>query len=197
LFRRPKAMASASPKVVRSSSRVWVASNAGGAGSGVPGLTTVSVGLTFRSGGTRRRSFRAAWMTSSAPGQGPCQEAQPATCKRSARTPTQPTSRGTRSVKVEGNGKAIRAKGVPPRGRTGPAATRFRWVSGHRQFTRPGTSQVSAQSLLNFTPSALADGWDPGPFAVRPARRPLLLLHANSTFKVVLPSAVSTAQQFG
>ena len=87
LFRRAKAMASPSAKIVGLASGLSLGNGSGNRWLGSPGLTTVSAGLTFRSGGIRTRAVTAASETSGGMGKGRCQEAQPARKRRATSTP--------------------------------------------------------------------------------------------------------------
>ena len=104
LFRNAKAMASGSAKIVRSGPGPWLGA---GSAAGVPGSTTLSEGLTFRSRGTTTRAAAPAWVTSFGMGKGRSHGAHPATSSTGIRTRIQPSGRGTAAVKVEG--QAIRA----------------------------------------------------------------------------------------
>ena len=112
-------MASASAKVAVSGPRSRVADWSECGWPGVPGLTTVSAGLTFRSGGIRTRAAMPSGVTSAGMGEGWCQGAQPAISSGiNAHTP--PNSRGPTTVNSEHHARAMCAIGTPPIDRTAP-----------------------------------------------------------------------------
>src|SRR5271157_713050 len=103
LLRRAKAMASPSAKVVGGSGDRWL---------GSPGLTTVSAGLTFRSGEIRTRAVTAASETSGGMGKGRCQEAQPVRKRRGTSTPVRHSSLRAAAARSGRKGRGISELGV-------------------------------------------------------------------------------------
>jgi len=112
LFRRAKAMASSSAKVVGSASGLPPRDGSGDRWRGSPGLTTVSVGLTFRSGEIRTRAVTPASVASSGIGAGLCQKAHPARRRRGTSTPVRHSSLRTAAGRIHRKSLGISELGV-------------------------------------------------------------------------------------
>ena len=118
LFRRAKAMASSSPKVVGTASGMLLADGSGNRWLGSPGLATVSAGLTFRLGEIRTRDATPASVTSGGLGKGRRRKAHPGTSSRAISTSTQPDRCDAATMNVGRRGTAFRAIQSPPLART-------------------------------------------------------------------------------